>query len=597
MPAIVITQQAGATFGGSGKAFRVSSDLDVLTDYPADFAREFALPAGVNTVNQKPSFATYNGDGISRMYIVGGHTDNLVLTENFALLRQGILPPINPIVTGTGSGISVGVAASTGTGITANSIYYLSFWDNVHQRRSPLSGGSPTLTLANKDVLGTNLPITCDDASVTHIEVWRSDNGDTPRWVLRRTLGATGFHDTIPTLELGEAFDTDFLKFPRCRYNAIWHDRQAMAGDDRYPDRLYFSVLNQPERYSNFYLRTRKGEAIVALCVVRDNLVVFCARSSYVVTGYTEDDIQMNILEPDIGCITHHGIVLVHGWAFIPTHLGFYVCTGSSLHWISQDFHHTWLNEYAANRDAYEAGWGVNDLNEHVVKFYVGTTAASTVDKILNGRYAYWIFDYADLTSESTGNFTKPNLSFDVKDRADAAVAMIALPGARRSDLWVGGSDGVLRTEDSGDLDDDGDAFDKTAIVRSRHEYPNGPGGDESDASCFPELWMYAQSEDAPYDINLYTGDERAIEALVPDYTETVPAGLKIVTRTEITGNEQYTMVPKTVHATTPNREGRGITCEFRQANAPTTTRWYGWGCTVTPGRNSRSVAIHQHTE
>jgi len=83
-----------------------------------------------------------------------------------------------------------------------------------HQRRSPLSGGSPTLTLANKDVLGTNLPTTSDDSSVTHIEVWRSDNGDTPRWVFRRTLGATGFHDTIPTLELGEAFDTGLPEVP-----------------------------------------------------------------------------------------------------------------------------------------------------------------------------------------------------------------------------------------------------------------------------------------------------------------------------------------------------------------------------------------------
>ena len=598
MPAVVITQKAGATFGGSGKTYCISADASKAITNPSDYIRERPLPAGVNTVNQKPSFATYNGDGISRLYMVGAHTDNMVLTENMAMLRQGILPPDNPIVTGTGSGVSVGVAASTGTGITANAIYYLTFWDNVHQRRSPLSGGSPIQALVNKDVLGTNLPTTCADASVTHIEVWRSDDSATPRAVCRRTLGATGFHDTVPTLELGEAFDTDFLKFPRCRFNAIWHDRQAMAGDDRYPDRLYFSVLNQPERWSSFYLRTRKGEKIVALCVVRDSLVVFAARSCYVVTGYTEDDIQMNILEPDIGCISHHGIALIHGWAIIPTHLGFYFCTGSSMHWISQDFHHTWLNEYAANREAYESGWGANDLNEHVYKFYVGTTAASTIDSVFNGKFAYWVIDYADLTSQSTGNFSKPELSFDLKGRADTAVAMIALPGARRSDLWVGSADGHLRTEDSAsDLDDGGDSFAKTAIIRTRHEYPNGPGGDDSDGSSFPAMWMYAQSEFAPYDINLYVGDERAIEALVPDFTETVPAGLKVVVVDELSGNEQYTMVPKTVHDTRPGREGRGITCEFRQASAPTTTRWYGWGCTVMPGRNARAIAAHVHLE
>jgi len=584
MPALAITQVAGASFGGSGKAFCVGSNA-------ANYVRERPLPDGVNTVNQKPSFATYNGDGVSRLYIVGGHTDNMVLTENFAMLRQGILPPSNPIISGTGSGRSVGVAAGVGTGITANSIYYLTFWDDIHGRRSPLSGGSPTLTLANKNVVGTNLPTTCADASVTHIEVWRSDDGNTPRAVLRRTLGATGFTDNIPSLSLGEAYDTDFLKFPRCRYTSVWHDRQVMAGDDRYPDRLYFSVLNQPERYSNFYLRTRKGEKIVALCVVRDSLIVFCPRSCYFVTGYTEDDIAMNILEPEIGCVSHFGIALLHGWAMIPTHLGFYLCTGSSMHWVSQAFHHTWMNEYKANQTAYEAGWAENDVDEHCYRFYVGLVHDSTISSELNGKYCYWVLDYADLTSQTGGNFSTPELIFDLRGRPDTSMVRIALPGARRADLWVGSEDGHVRIEDSpDDLDDDGDAYAKTAIIRPRHEFPNGPGGDESDASAYPTLWMFAQSEDVAYDINLYAGDERAVDAEVPDFTETVVAGKKVVTGDDGT---DYTMVPKTVHAIRTQLEGRGITCEFRQASAPTTTKWYGWGCTVTPGRNKRSVATH----
>jgi hypothetical protein len=162
MPAIIITQLAGATFGGSGKVFRVEPNLSY---------RENTLPVGVNTVNQKPSYAMFNGDGISRLYIVGGHTDNMVMTENFAFLRQGILPPDNPWLAGTGSGNAIGVVASTGTGITSNSIYYVSFWDAIHERESPLSGPSPTLALANKDVVGTNLPTTCADSSVTHIRI------------------------------------------------------------------------------------------------------------------------------------------------------------------------------------------------------------------------------------------------------------------------------------------------------------------------------------------------------------------------------------------------------------------------------------------
>jgi hypothetical protein len=589
MPAIVITQLAGATFGGSGKVFRVEPNLSY---------RENALPVGVNTVNQKPSYAMFNGDGISRLYIVGGHTDNMVMTENFAFLRQGILPPDNPWVAGAGSGNAIGVVASSGTGITANSIYYISFWDNIHERESPLSGPSPTLALVNKDVVGTNLPTTCADASVTHIRVWRSDAGNTPRIVCMRTLGATGFTDNTPTLSLGEAYDTDFEKFPRCKYNVVWHGRQVMAGDDRYPDRFYFSVLGQPERYGRFWRRTLKGEKVVALAVVRDNLIVFSATSCYVVTGYTEDDVSVNFLEPKIGCISHHGIVLIHGVAFVPTHIGIYACTGSSMHWISQDFGDTWLREYAANVDAYEAGWGENDSESRCYKFYCGSPSASGIDHVFNGKHMYWVLDYTDFRSETSGNFSSPDLSFDLRTRADSAMASIALPGGRRADLWVGGADGILRQENSAtDLNDDSDTFAKTAIIRTKHYLPNGPGGDEADGSTFPTAWTFTQSEDAAYVVNLYSGDERASDAETPNFAETVPIGRKQELVVVYPVMTLYTMVPKTVHDMRPNIEGRGVTFELVQASAPVTTRWSGWGFTALPGRNNRSIALTQTLE
>ncbi len=580
MPAVAITQLAG-TFGGSGKIYEVQPDGS---------NREMTLPTGVNTVNQKPSFAAFNGDGFSRLYICGGHTDNIVMTEHFQVLRQGIMPPTNPIVSGSGTGNSIGVAASSGTGITANSIYYVSWYDNLHQRRSPLSGPSPTLSLANKNVVGTNLPTTCPDASATHIEVWRSDAGLTPRLVCRRSLGATGFTDATPTLSLGEAFDTDFGKFPRCRFNATWHDRQAMAGDDRYPDRLYFSVLNHPEEYSYFYLRTRRGEKIVALCVVRDNLIVFGARSSYVVSGYTEDDIKMDILEPNIGCVTHHGIGMVHGYAFVPTHLGFYCCTGSSMHWISQDFSETWMKAFKSEQAAYEAGWCVVDIDTKVYKFYCGSPAVSTIDSIMNEKNVQWVLDFSEFRAQSDGNFSQPDLMFDVKTRADSAMAQISVPGGKRAEIWAGGADGVLRVENSdSDRTDDSDTFEKLSIIRLRHEFPNGPGGDEQDGSSFPTLWSFLESEDAAHTINLYVGDERAHLAYAPDFTITFPAGQTDILIGGI-GMVYARLVPRCVYEMKPHVQGRGITYEFRQSYGPGTTHWRGWGCTIGPGRNSRAT-------
>jgi hypothetical protein len=101
----------------SGQAVVGSSYLSPPVESGATFSDfEIPLPYGVTALVGRPSFCSYQGDAASRLYIVGAHTDNLVLTENFALLRQGILPPENPFVAGAGSGSSVGVAATAASG-------------------------------------------------------------------------------------------------------------------------------------------------------------------------------------------------------------------------------------------------------------------------------------------------------------------------------------------------------------------------------------------------------------------------------------------------------------------------------------------------
>lgn len=555
---------AGASFGNTGNWFFLDPDGTVA---------EVSLPTGVNGVNAKPSFATFNSDAKSRLYTVGGFTDNLVFTENFNLMRQGIVPPPNPIVNAAGSGNNVGLQAS-GTGITGTCIGYIRWWDNNNQRRSPLSGPSPTLTLTNQGLAWSNLPTNPRDPSVTHIELWRAMDGNSPRLAVRRDLGTTAVTENIATGSLGQAETEDFSRFPRCRYNVMWHDRQVMAGDDRHPDRLYFSVLTEPEQYAQFYIRTRKGEPIVGLISMRDQLIVLCPTSSYVVEGYTEDDIKMDILEPEIGGISHHGIVQVHGWAIVPTHLGIYLCTGTAFHFISKEFQHTWVSEYQENQDAYEASWAVNDVETGVYKLYVGTHS-------LTSGQTYWTLDYSDLVAEVGGSFAQPALSLDVRARVDESAAILKVPGGRRGALFTGSQDGFIREENIQSADDDG--LDFTVIIETSHYYPEGAGGGEGEGVSYTEAWAHAVSEQDPYTINSYGGGDYANQYLVASATESVDAGEELLVAD--------TLAPKTYHVWFPDHDGRGITRKYTWTS-PDEIEWNGDGVAWKTGSDDRRVVV-----
>lgn len=600
MPHIFNTRAAGSGFGIEGKFFYARPSA--VLPYADEDIVDVTPPAGVNRVALKPCGATYNGESISRIYFTGGWTDNLVFTEHFALLRQGILPPPYEVIAGAGAGDSIGVVAAAGPGRTGNAIFYFSWWDDLHGRRSSLSAPSPTIALANQSASITNLPTSAPDPSVTHIEEWCSMDGDLPRLVTRRQIGATSITENVATLSFGEAFTEDFGLFPRCRWNVVWHDRQVMAGDDRFPDRLYLSLLNEPERYGGFFIRTRKGERIVGVIVIRDNLIVLGSKSSYIVTGYTEDDIAMDILEPGLGTVNHHAMVLLlNGLAIIPTHLGISVCTGSTFHFIAKDFQWLWRYEYKENQAAYETdAFAVDDIEGSVYKLWVGDHSLNPQLNSPGDIGTYWILDYTPVFAEVGGNFGQPNLSLDVRRRKDAAAAILSKPGAKRGELFTGSYDGFVRQENviSND-DDDGDTFLKKLIIAPGHYYFGEEGGDPLDSFTYTGFWNFMESELNAYDLDLFTGDEKAYLHVSPDYHETVPAGLKIE------GEFDDELAPETVYACKPMRSGRGISprisvvspkapsfAAFNSASGSAGTQpgvvWRGFGCSRIPGPNSR---------
>jgi hypothetical protein len=589
---IATTQESGATFGSIGEWFRLRPTANLYGTLTAADIVEIALPSGVNTFNALPSFATFNDAAKSRLYAVGGWTDNLLLTEDFRLYRLGIQAPTNELVAVSGTGSAVGVTLS-GTGITAEIVPYIRWWDDVHQRRSPLSGPGPVISAADDSVTYDNLPTTAPE-SVTHIEFWEARDGASPRFVARRDLGTTSFTHAVPTLSLGEAETSSFGRFPRCRINVMWHDRHVLAGDDRYPNRIYFSDLNEPERYAGFFLRTRKGERVVALISTRDHLIVCGAHSMYIVTGWTEDDIAMEILEPRIGCINHQAVAQPHGNTIIPSHQGPYLLVGTSVHPINREFKKLWRQQLDAHRLDYDEAFAVDDTGENVYLLYVGQNSYVTDPRETPVTVrTQWVLDYTPTLVEEGGGYGQPNLAFDAQVRQYTAAAMLDVPGGRGGHLFVGANDGHIRwanvhTDADAAFDDDGDAFDKTWIVRTGHYEHNEEGGDHTDGWRYPTLWTFMQSEEAPYDVNLYLGDEQARQALAPTYSETVDAG-ELTVAVPGPSSDQELLVPKTEHYMTPNVAGGGLTLEIVQENPRSQDSYFaGFGGTRVPGEKQR---------
>jgi hypothetical protein len=576
---------------------------------------KITLPQHVNAVRpeaSRPSFATFNSNAINRLFMVGGWSDNLVLTENLSLARQGLMGPTQELISGAGSGLKVGVAATTGPGPTGSAVCYLRFYDAVNTRHSPLSGASPAVTLANQARAWTNLPVTDPDGSATHIEGWVSMDGYAPRFCWRRDLGATTVTEAVATGALGDAYTEDYVRFPRCRYNVIWHDRQVMAGDDRYPDRLYFSLLNDPENYGGFWLRTRKGERIVGLISLRDQLIILCPTSSYVVNGYTEDDITMDILEPEIGGISHSMVAYADGYAFVASHRGIYLCTGSAFHLVSRDFQDTWRRDYRAHSSTYEGlGWAVYDVDESVVKLYVGPSTLSHDPSLLDpgdeapAGFTYWVLDTTKLLAENGGNFAQPDLMIDARcigrGATEVCGAVLRPPGSRQGRLYTGNQSGIVYAENSITRSlDGGDVYGAGGIpiewvIRTPHYWMAGAGGDPHVGRKIVRSWIYydpgldiyndSELESLTSNVKLYMGGDNA-----PDRTN--PVNMDLVNVPVWTPDMSTWMVWPTELYWEPNVAGKGVTYRFSMTAPPPTSLFHGFGCVHVPGQNDRGLAF-----
>lgn len=559
------------------------------------YVKQMPLPYGVSTLNQKPSVCQY----ADRLYVVGGHTSNLVVDEHERVSVQGIMAPSSPP--------TVGGAPGTGT------LAFLSFWDELTDEYSPLSDyteigdavprawtGLPTHTpdeymytagyvniqsgtaIYSSDASG-NISATCKlpfmrpgdkvydsttdkvvallrypsgdevfsgyvyttDVIVpygrpkqraSHVVLWLSVAGALPRVVTKVRLGTTAVTESVNYTELGEAHFGEFWRFPRCTMNTIYHDRQLMAGDPRALDTVYLSAIGYPERYEGFQFTTRNGEAVTALVGTRDYCLVMTAASTYVLQGYTEDDMTLNLVDNGIGAVGHLTNTVVNGYPYVTSRAGINMFNGA-WHPVMADSSGTMSDHMSANtrstgRDStynnasfYQKGWMINNPVEKTIQLFLGKGVSTgplglrawwfhprhqmLPDPDQRGNYS-WVLGYDTVQPEAGGTYDQANLSMDALEvgnltfiRYTASEFLVTDDGGAAA-VWFGDTVGGLHREDINEP-----LNGASAILTPAWTF-NSEGGFEREGKTLIKFWSFVDSARSAWKVMAVAGDEWA---------------------------------------------------------------------------------------
>lgn len=483
------------------------------------------LPETVNTLDQKPDFILWRRGNFSRTYVLGGHTDNLVFTEQMWLLRMGINAPSGPIVTSAPVENQVGIAASGAAGLTGSCSVALRFLDSLHSRRSPLGAASPAVVLAGQGMTFTNLPTAPvpNDPCVDSIEVWVSVDGGLFRHWATRDIGATTF--TVNETATGEAYTSELAQLPKLGFGCMANDRGFYAGDPRHPERVYISELGQPEEYGGLYIPTRNGEPVIGLKNVGGSTIyVQCPNSSYYINGFGPSDFVMRVLKPTIGGYGQDSIAELDEIVVFPTQRGWFRFDGTSMVPIGVgDWDETWRGIVgdAFQRPLYEAGFSATDLVSGVIKFFttaspayqIGSRNPSIYGMPMSLNYS-WVFAIDGLVPTIPGD-GRANLSFDgIPDVTVTAAAMLFDPGASSGMFYsahsAGSDSGVIVLENQPGKIDRGltdEGVPLTFIFHTPHHIA-GPVADAGDAFQFTDFWAIYQCEYLASVLGVFAGNE-----------------------------------------------------------------------------------------
>jgi hypothetical protein len=637
----------GANVGGTTTQYR-RHDIGWFRDGLGVFTDTFTNmghPFGTTGLESRASKASTR----SRTYGCGGFTDNWMVDEHLRVWRQGMLPPSTPPAISVGAGSVVQIpyvafydqltdewsplsaAGASVTGNVSRSWTGLPTEEVAHKltlsgtttanASTTIMGSATTFTLlrvgdrvalssaatsfASVRSIPSDNQITVDRAlgngttqtiivrpapRASHIGLFVSVDGALPRLAVLRQIGQSTASESTATLALGMAAFEGFTRLPRGSFNAIYHERQCIAGVVGEPDTLYVSEILFPERYGGLSFKTRNGEAIVGLIPCRNVLLALTAQNTYALRGYTEDDMVFEMIDADIGAFHHWSLQIVHGnaWVFGPT--GVFLWNGN-YHMMISDRLDEWQKDVAANQRRFERGFTMVDPEDYTIQFVlpaseldytsvVASELGSSLDPVSGNHTVVWWADYYDTVPELSGNFKQPEWGFDTCQHRINGGAVLSLPGSSHGSLCVATCDGLIRARGVSSSDGAAEqAGPKTMLWMTGHYQMDDPGGDKQEGKTFHRLWTYMESENTNWGVAYLAGDEKEYRA---DMTlATIPASAESVP----SGPDEIVSVPKTTHNHIREQlSGRGLIALYRVEDPSNAIRWRGFGGEWIPG-------------
>jgi len=410
------TVQVGITAKRS--SFREASAY-VATDFV-----ERGVPVSVKGVSRRPVFAIDRRLTHSRLYEFGSWTQNILLDEH---ARTIPMSPPAPTITPT-------VAAAAGPGVTNTSVCYLQWYDSLTGRQSPKSAGVEVV-LSNQSRAWTSLPTTGAPPGMDSLRGIVSADGLLARVAWQRQIGATSVTEAVETLSLGDVVE-DFSRMPLSTMGVMYLDSLYTAGNREFPERVFKSVLAQPERHEAVFVQT-DGEPVVSLLASNNSLLFGSYERIYRLTGVTEFDLKRTVEKPDIGFLSPYAHAHAHGKTIIPTNWGIYLYNGP---WtpLLQDRESEWRRHYDLYRADFEQAQGFYDPVENVFTF----GPVPHLNFLANGEWVEWVLNCRALFTETADGTGGPGWGMDVRSRKIVSKAVLFVPGSGERYVASGACDG-----------------------------------------------------------------------------------------------------------------------------------------------------------
>lgn len=557
--------------------------------------KSYFLNQGVVYTGYRPCFVWYRGD----LYVIGYYSRPVVRHAGDGTWRLcGIRPPQLELVVGPG--------ASSG-GSAGACLAYITF---LHKRGGVvLAESNPSNVVDVGDLSGegrawSNIDNASAELRVTHVRGYVSMDGAEFRAAWEAQYGVTAYAENIRTAQLTYA-GPDFTNHipPATRFGHSWAGRMWYANSPNYPYRVWYSKPGFPQYVKPSAFRdTLDRETITAIWKGRNELIVFCDRSTYMIRqfGQGEDDFVLEKLDSDVGCISHFGIQEVHNKLWFPSEDGIWIYDGG-FRYLMKEVQPLWKSDWEAHKTQFKNGFALHD---RINKTYMWVTRRPTpLQEFENtglhpGTVIYCGY-YGAYEPSMAGDQPHPEWTLDMRGRFDSC-------GFYNEDgeLVIGSCDGVIRIQDWTDDDDDGDSLQKEAIIRSGHQLFFEPGDDWEFGKKLPQVWFYVESEQSDWTVYIRGGDEQVWQSELPDnlyawWKVTVSASEEIETRriTLADGRTETTTlrhVPATTHFFLPHGvTGRGFTFELR-AIAPVGLEYRGYGGMWEPGPGSTRPVVER---